>query len=128
MLKRIAEWQQHADQLDLEIMDALPAGYFDYHFCVDMDKYAGSWGLVDLNAIPNLDRVAFEWSLVCEAASELADHLRSLDLAIRQRLERKGVRLSATFTGTKPGSAPHDDGNDSDVLKVQSDLGDASER
>lgn len=128
MLKRIAEWQKHADQLDVEIMDALPAGYFHYHFCVDMDKYADSGRLVDLDAIPNLDRVAFEWSLAGEAASELADHLRKLGLAIRQRLERKGVRLNASCAATKPGSDAYAGGDDSDDPKIPSDVGDASEK
>jgi len=80
-----------ADDLEYEIGKAMPKGYFDYHVFEVMAKYADSWGLVDLNNVPNLDRVAFEWSLVFEAATELRDHLRKLDEAIRERLMRKGV-------------------------------------
>ncbi len=107
-LKLIATWEQRAEQLYEDIRQRTPAQYVDYD--IDFERYRDRHGLICLDDVPNFDPVAYEWKLVLQGAEELKEHLLlDLQIVIRQRLERNGVRLDQACAATKP-----DDGHDPD--------------
>lgn len=106
-LKLIATWEQRAEQLYEDIRQRTPAQYVDYD--IDFERYRDRHGLIRLDDVPNFDPVAYEWKLVLQGAEELKEHLWDLQISIRQRLERNGVRLDQACAATKP-----DDGHDPD--------------
>ncbi len=106
-LKLIATWEQRAEQLYEDIRQRIPAQYVDYD--IDFERYRDRHGLICLDDVPNFDPVAYEWKLVLQGAEELKEHLQDLQIVIRQRLKRNGVRLDQACAATKP-----DDGHDPD--------------
>ena len=106
-LKLIATWEQRAEQLYEDIRQRIPAQYVDYD--IDFEKYRGDYGCICLDDVPNFDPVAYEWKLSLQAAEESKEHLQDLQIVIRQRLKRNGVRLDQACAATKP-----DDGHESD--------------
>ena len=106
-LKLIATWEQRAEQLYEDIRQRTPAQHVDYD--IDFERYRDRHGLICLDDVPNFDPVAYEWKLSLQAAEESKEHLQDLQIVIRQRLKRNGVRLDQACAATKP-----DDGHDPD--------------
>ncbi len=123
-LKLIATWEQRAEQLYEDIRRRTPAQHVDYD--IDFEKYRDSEypsgpPLISFDNVPNFDPVAYEWKLVLQGAEELKEHLQDLQIVIRQRLKRNGVRLDQACAATKP-----DDGHDPDESEAI-DAGDPPE-